>query len=37
MIRGLDLSPYHNQAGFELIARDLDIDYPTKADGTTET
>jgi len=37
MVRGLDLSPYHNQAGFELIAHDLDIDYPSKADGTTET
>ena len=25
-------SPYHNQAVFELIARDLDIDYPRRAD-----
>jgi len=36
MVRGLDLSTYHNQAGFDLIARDLDIDYPSKADGATE-
>jgi len=29
--RGLDLSAFKNELGFELIARSLDIPYPSKA------
>jgi hypothetical protein len=35
--RGLDIERYKNDAGFELIAADLGIDYPSRnnnGDGT---
>jgi hypothetical protein len=31
--RGLDLSPFKDDLGFEQIARDLDIPYPTRTAG----
>ncbi|MBC8740621.1 hypothetical protein F6X40_28735 [Paraburkholderia sp. UCT31] len=30
MLRGLDIAAYKNEAGFELIARALDVPYPSK-------
>lgn len=30
--RGLDISPYRDELGFEQIARDLGIDYPERID-----
>ena len=30
--RGLDVSPYRDDFGFEQVARDLGIDYPEKPD-----
>jgi hypothetical protein len=33
--RGLELTPYRNEAGFERIAKVLEIDYPTKTEHVT--
>jgi hypothetical protein len=30
LTKDLDLRKYHNERGFEQIARDLDIDYPDR-------
>lgn len=34
--RGLDLSPFKNELGFELIARALGVDYPSKANKASK-